>query len=194
MIVTEETYNAEYCTKIDAKRWRYKTIPVAMKVIYNHFKPISVVDVGCANGIHLWALRKLGAQFTFGIEGTSHWAPYIEKNFGDQYVIKDLREPVCLGKSFDLVMCLEVLEHLEKKSSSQAVKNLVGLGDTLLISACPIIGGFHHLNPQPREYWVAKFERNGMTYQHDESMSLQDKFKDTRCSGWFKESLKVFRK
>ena len=50
------------------------------------------------------------------------------------------------------------------------------------------------LNPQPREYWIEKFELQGAKYCKEESESLQDIFKTINCSGWFKDSLKVFRK
>ena len=45
-IITDKIYGQDYCKRINAKLWRYKTIPIAMKILYNHFKPISVIDIG----------------------------------------------------------------------------------------------------------------------------------------------------
>lgn len=192
--VTEELYSPKYCKRIDAKKWRFEVTPPTVKIVYDHFKPTSVVDVGCANGIHLKAFKDLGVERLLGIEGTSHWGPYIEKYFGRSYKIFDLREPLPdLGK-FDLVFCMEVLEHLEKAFAPQAIDNLISLGDTLCISACPISGGFHHFNPQPKKYWIKRFEKRGFNYCKNEVDKLQTKFQDIRCSGWFKTGLKVFRK
>ena len=194
MFNIDELYNEKYCAKIDAKAWRFNLIPPTVKVLYNHFNPESVIDVGCANGLHLKAFKDLGVECLFGTEGAIHWASYIEKYFGDQYVILDLRLPFPHIRKFDLVICFEVLEHLEKSHSSQAVNNLCGLGDTLCISACSVSGGFHHFNPQPKEYWIKKFESRDFHYCEDEVDKLQSIFQDTRCSGWFKTGLKVFRK
>lgn len=191
---TLEIYNDNYCRRISAKKWRYKTIPPAMEVLYNHFKPNSVVDVGCANGVHLKKFRQLGIKHLLGIEGTGHWAPYIQSYFGTPFLIADLRSPLPeLGK-FDLVLCLEVFEHLEEKFATRLLKNLINLGNTLCISACPLKGGFHHLNPQPKEYWIDKFKKFNFIYCENESEQLMSIFKTMNCSGWFKTDLRVFRK
>ena len=193
-VITDDLYGPEYCARIDAKEWRFQVTPPTVKVIYDHFKPNSVVDVGCANGIHLKAFKELGVERLFGIEGTKHWAPYIEKYFDSRYSILDFREPFPnLGK-FDLVFCMEVLEHLEKSYAPQAIDNLISLGDTLCISACPSSGGFHHFNPQPKKYWIKRFEKRGFKYCKDEVNKLESIFQQMRCSGWFKTGLKVFRK
>jgi hypothetical protein len=193
-IITDEIYGAKYCKKINAKLWRFNTIPNAIKVLNDHFKPTSVIDVGCANGIHLKAFKDLGVQDLFGIEGTVHWASYIEENHGDKYKILDFREPLHPTRTYDLVLCLEVLEHLEKSAARQAVINLISLGSTLCISANPSGGGHYHVNPQPRDYWIKLFEKHGVKYQQAESEHLEKKFSNIQCSAWFKENLKVFRK
>jgi hypothetical protein len=74
------------------------------------------------------------------------------------------------------------------------VDNLTSLGDTICCSACPIRGGFHHFNPQPKSYWIEKFERRNFLYCEDEVNELQQKFQQMNCSGWFKTGLKVFRR
>ena len=194
-IVTSEVYEENYCKRIAAKEWRYTTIPNVVKVLYDHFKPESVIDIGCANGLHLKAFKDLGVKRLFGIEGTIHWAKHIEYNFGKDYIIADLREDMNNSlRPFDLVISFEVLEHLEPQFADQAVKNILSFGSVFCLSACPIKGGFHHFNPQPREYWIEKFESQGAKYCKEESESLQNIFKTINCSGWFKDSLKVFRK
>lgn len=193
-IVTGDIYDAKYCKRINAKQWRFDTIPNVIEVLYQHFKPKSVVDVGCANGIHLKTFKELGIKDLYGIEGTIHWGSYIEKNFDHRYGILDLRKPMVVDKQYDLVISFEVLEHLEKKYAKQAVKNITSFGNVFCISACPLTGGFHHINVKPREYWIRVFDKFGAKYCKEESEYLQDIFSNIRCSGWFKDSLKVFRK
>lgn len=194
MLDTEKFYNEDYCKKIDAKQWRHEQTPANMKVLFDHFQPSSVIDVGCANGLHLKAFKDLGIKRLFGIEGTSSWAPYIEKYFSDQYIITDLRQPLPYIGKFDLVLSLEVLEHLEKESAKQAVENLIGLGDVLCISANPSKGGFYHINPMPKEYWLDIFNTFNMRYCPDEVDKLQSTYQKMSCSQWFKTDLMVFRK
>ena len=193
-IMTSDTYGAKYCELIDNKAWRHKLTPPTVKVLYDHFKPESVIDLGCANGLHLKAFKELGVERLFGIEGTHYWAPYIEKYFGEQYIIADLREPLpSFRANFDLVFCVEVLEHLEEKFAHQVVKNILSLGNTFCISACPLTGGFHHVNVKDRRYWIDLFKEFGVRYCRDEVEKLQTIFKGMNCSGWFKTGLKVFR-
>lgn len=194
LLDTEKLYNENYCKKIDAKEWRFRLIPPVVKILNDHFKPNSVVDIGCANGLHLKAFKDLGVKTLIGIEGTKHWGPYIEKYFGSKYYILNLRDPWNFDWDFDLVMSFEVLEHIEKEYSAQAVDNICSLGSTIICSACPIKGGFHHLNPQPKEYWIEKFERREFKYCKDEVEKLESIFQQMRCSGWFKTGLKIFRK
>lgn len=194
LLETEKFYSETYCRRIDAKQWRHELTPQTMTVLYNFFEPKSVIDVGCANGLHLKAFKQLGVEKLFGIEGTPHWAPYIKKYFGENYLIADLRESIELKDKYDLVISFEVLEHLEEEKAEQAAKNLVSFGDVLCISANPTRGGFYHLNAKPKRYWVDIFELLGMTYCQDEVDQLQTVFQKGRCSGWFKTGLMVFRK
>lgn len=191
-IITSDLYDEKYCKRINAKQWRFNTIPNVVEILYNHFKPNSVIDIGCANGIHLKAFSNFGCEI-FGIEGTKYWEQYIKDAIGKNYGILDIRKPMKHDEHFDLVISFEVLEHLEEQFADQAVKNILSFGNTFAISACPISGGFHHLNPQPREYWIEKFKKFGAEYQKAESEYLQDIFKGINCSGWFKDSLKIFR-
>ena len=192
---TEKFYNNKYCERINAKRWRFNLTPKTMLVLHDYFKPKSVIDVGCANGLHLKAFKELGVERLFGIEGTSAWAPYIEKYFGDQYIIADLRKPLpSIGSKFDLVISFEVLEHLEKEFAKQAVQNICSLGDTLVITANPTHGGFYHLNPKPKKYWIKLFEDEGFEFCEDDVEQLQSVYQKGRCSQWFKTGLMVFKR
>lgn len=194
MLNTEKFYSESYCKRIDAKQWRFNLTPKTILVLHQYFQPESVIDVGCANGLHLAAFKSLGVKKLFGIEGTKHWAPYIEKYFGSDYLIHDLREPLPDVGKFDLVTSFEVLEHLEEVCAEQAVENIVNLGDVLCVTANPSHGGFYHLNAKPKKYWISLFESKGVKYCEDEVEQLQTVFQKGRCSGWFKTGLMVFRK
>ncbi len=190
----EKLYDADYCKKVDAKEWRFEYTPSAVSILNDHFKPQSVVDIGCANGLHLKAFKQLGVKDLLGIEGTYAWAPYIEDHFGTYYIIHNLERKLLVYKKFDLAISFEVLEHIKEKFSGRVVANICRLSDTICCSANPTTKGFKHVNPQPKKYWIEKFKLNQFKYCKDEVKELQSKFAKIECSDWFKTGLRVFRR
>lgn len=74
---------------------------------------------------------------------------------------------LCYGQltcPVDLVHCQEVAEHIPE----QYVDNLIGTlanGQTVLMShAEPGQTGYHHVNLQPSDYWIAKLEARGFLF------------------------------
>jgi hypothetical protein len=69
---------------------------------------------------------------------------------------------VSLGRRFDLVVSLEVAEHLDASAADGFVASLVRHGDVVLFSAAiPFQGGHHHVNEQFADYWAERFAAHG---------------------------------
>jgi SAM-dependent methyltransferase len=124
-------------------------------------KPKSVVDVGCATGEFLYVFYKNGVKDILGIDG--EWLKgkklLIPKKF---FLPLDLEKPLKIEREFDLVICLEVAEHLSKKSAEKFVKTLTNLSPIILFSAAiPYQGGIGHKNEQWPEYWIKLFSKRG---------------------------------
>ena len=67
-----------------------------------------------------------------------------------------------LGRRFDLVISLEVAEHLPENAADTFVDSLVQHGDVILFSATiPFQGGHGHINEQWPGYWAEKFLGHG---------------------------------
>ena len=65
-------------------------------------------------------------------------------------------------KPFDLVISVEVAEHIECSKVDTYLENLVHLGEVILFSAAiPWQGGLHHVNEQWPSYWVERFALKG---------------------------------
>lgn len=76
-----------------------------------------------------------------------------------QFVAADLAHGVELGRQFDLVISLEVAEHLPPSSSESFVETLTTHGKVVLFSAAvPGQGGVNHINEQWPAYWKRLFE------------------------------------
>ena len=81
--------------------------------------------------------------------------PIPKKNF----FAVDLKRPLQLERRFDLVLSLEVAEHLPEECAATFVESLIGLGSVILFSAAiPFQGGTHHVNEQWSNYWVKNFQ------------------------------------
>ena len=67
-----------------------------------------------------------------------------------------------LRKSFDLVWCFEVAEHIHPKFVDIFVNNLTRHSKVVALSAAPPgQGGEGHFNEQPKSYWEKKFADRG---------------------------------
>ncbi len=128
-------------------------VPIVVKTL----KPKSLLDVGCGRGAWCSKWIEHGVSETYGIDGdyvSKENLLFPQKKFIDQ----DLAKLFSLNRKFDLVVSLEVAEHIPKTSADIFVQNLVKHGDLVLFSAAtPGQGGEFHVNEQPLEYWREKF-------------------------------------
>ena len=124
-------------------------------------EPHSLLDVGCGLGTWMSAAQSLGIAYVQGIEGP--WldaaAVVVEPALVQAL---DLESPFSLGRRFDLVICLEVAEHLSAAAAPAFVESLVRHSELVLFSAAiPGQGGHHHVNEQFPDYWAELFARRG---------------------------------
>jgi SAM-dependent methyltransferase len=132
---------------------------VAPKIM-EWFAPKTVVDVGCGLGSWLKAFADLGVTQIMGLDGQ-----HLNRQLlciPEQYVVEhDLEKPFPYSKKFDLVISLEVAEHLSKDAADTYVKTLVDLGEVILFSAAiPNQGGQNHINERWISYWQEKFAKH----------------------------------
>jgi len=156
-----DIYKASFFKRRDSLLWR---VPLVCDGIIRSFPFASVIDVGCAIGDFVKGFLDRGKD-AHGIEGSQTCVPYMKIGL-NRLFIADLRYPIHFMITFDLVLCLEVAEHIELEHSSQFVDNLTQFGDNILISmAPPGQGGHYHVNCQEIEYWDDKFAVFGFARQ-----------------------------
>lgn len=82
----------------------------------------TVLDLGCGSNS---PIQYCNVPFSVGVE---LYEPYLEeskkKNIHKQYIKADIRKVEFKPKSFDAVLCLEVLEHLTKKEGYELIKKM----------------------------------------------------------------------
>ncbi|WP_417370990.1 class I SAM-dependent methyltransferase [Gelidibacter japonicus] len=151
----------------------------------------SVLDVGCANGSWLKASQNMGVKNVFGVDG-------IELNVEDMLIDEidflkhDLTQPLKLNRKFDLVISLEVAEHLPENAAETFVDNLVAHGDVVLFSAAiPGQGGQYHINEQWPEYWHSRFKERGFLGY---DILRADLWNNENVFWWYRQNILLFAK
>ena len=130
-------------------------------ILLEHIRPLSVIDIGCGVGAWLHAFREKGVEEIYGIDGEWVDREYLQIP-EDCFHPQDLAEPIRVGRSFDLVICLEVAEHLPQESAPAFVRSLMSLGPCVLFSAAiPHQTGKGHVNEQWPDYWADLFSAGG---------------------------------
>jgi hypothetical protein len=130
-------------------------------ILIDIFQPKSVIDIGCGSGSWLRIFQEKGVGDILGIDG--EWVPKeIIEIPGSCFVTHDLSFPIEIDRQFDLVICLEVAEHLPESYSETFVETLTKLGPIVLFSAAvPFQYGKHHVNLQWQNYWADIFNKHG---------------------------------
>jgi len=123
--------------------------------------PKSIIDVGCGIGTWLSIFKKNGIEEVAGIDGDYVDRDALFSNIsGDEFFVCDLKKPLEIGRTFDLVISLEVAEHLPEESAVDFIEGLTKLGDCILFSAAiPGQGGDGHINEQWMSYWKEIFQK-----------------------------------
>lgn len=132
--------------------------------------PASVLDVGCAIGMLVEALRERGIDAR-GVD-ISDWAiEHVPDHLKQFCRVGSVTEEI-VGH-FDLITCVEVLEHLPPSLAETAVANLCRHAPLVLFSSTPDdFDEPSHLNVEPSEYWADLFLRQGFVRDFDYDASF----------------------
>ena len=154
----ESVYGPDFFARVDASA--QASAEQILPLVLGPLAPHSVADVGCGSGIWLAEAARLGVEDYLGIDG--HTPAESLRIPAERFLLHDLTAPLRLERRFDLVLCLEVAEHLPPDAADVLIESLVRLGPTVLFSAAvPNQGGDRHLNEQWPDYWAERFERHG---------------------------------
>lgn len=164
-------YNEEYYSNYDigTEAVNYKEseytkgfLEKIAQYIARDLQPRTVLDAGCAMGHLVAALRDLGVE-AYGIDISEYAISMVREDIRPFCYVGSLTEPlpVQMPQKFDLVVTVEVLEHLLADDGRQAIAHLCTYADQILFSSTP--DDFEdptHCNVQPREYWAKLFAEN----------------------------------
>jgi hypothetical protein len=147
-----------------------------------------VYDFGAGTGEYIRSINQYGVEVegfdaTIGIQELNSLV--IEQDITDKDFTK--------GKEKGMVICFEVLEHIDKCDEDIVIKNIMEVVDKWLIVSWARIGqgGNGHINEQNWDYVINKFKALGFTYMRD--MSLEWREKAGQDLWWFKNTIFIFK-
>lgn len=154
-------------------------------------QPESVVDVGCGVGSWLSVFKELGVAEIFGVDG--RWVDKERLKIPkDHFLAHDLGKPLDLDRRFDLVVSLEVAEHLPEDKAEVFIETLTSLGPVILFSAAiPFQRGRHHLNEQWPDYWAGIFRKHD--YQPIDCIRKKI-WQNDQVPWWYAQNILVYAK
>ncbi len=137
--------------------------------IIRDFHPVSVLDAGCAMGFLVEELRKRGVK-AWGIDVSDYAISEVHESIRDYCSVGSLTEP--LTRRYDLITCIEVIEHIPAAETGKAIASLCQASDRILLSSTPHdYGEPTHLNVQQPEDWAAAFAGEGLLRDLDHDAS-----------------------
>ncbi|MDW8103275.1 MAG: class I SAM-dependent methyltransferase, partial [Anaerolineae bacterium] len=127
--------------------------------------PRTVLDAGCGMGFLVEALRDRGVE-AYGLDISEYAIERVRPDIKQFCWVASITET--LPRRYDLIVCIEVLEHLEARDAERAVANLCAHTDDILFSSTSFdYKEPTHVNVQPPEYWAYLFALNGFVRDLD---------------------------
>jgi SAM-dependent methyltransferase len=130
-------------------------VPCLMELI----APKSVVDIGCGVGAWLSVFRDKGKVTDYlGFDGEYMLNQNLQ--ISPQFFVTCNLDKMIIScdRTFDMVISLEVAEHLTKENALPFIQHLTNLAPVVCFSAAiPKQGGTNHINEQWPDYWANLF-------------------------------------
>lgn len=164
----DEKYYRTYRSKANIpydrsqERWMNLFRGIAKKIVAN-LSPRTTFEFGCAKGFLVETLRDLGVDAE-GIDISEFAINQVREDVKSFCYVGSMADRLTCAKHlfYDLVICVEVMEHLTPSDGEKAIQNLVQISDTILFSSTPTdFDEPTHINVQPAEYWIKLFNRYG---------------------------------
>lgn len=122
--------------------------------------PGSVLDAGCAFGFLVERLRARGVE-AWGIDISEHAIAQVDAAVAPYCRVGSVLAP--FERHYDLIVCMEVVEHLSPAEGATLIANFAAHTDDVLFSSTPHdFRELTHANVRPPDHWVGLFAEQGL--------------------------------
>ena len=133
--------------------------------IVKELKPEKTLDVGCAEGYLVEGLRDLGVNAR-GIDISEYAISKVREDIKPFCGVQSATIPI--KERFDLITCIEVMEHLSPEDFCVAIDNMCNATNTIIFSSTPFdYAEESHFSVNTPGFWAERFAYNG--FYHDVS-------------------------
>jgi SAM-dependent methyltransferase len=131
--------------------------------------PSSVLDVGCARGLLVQAFCEQGVD-AYGIDVSQHAIDTAHPDVAPRLSVGSADK---VEGSWDLITCIEVLEHMGPEDGERAIDAMCAASDRVLLSSNPShFAEPTHINVREPAAWAASFAERGFFRRTDVDLSF----------------------
>ena len=148
----------------------------------------SMLDIGCGPGGQVYEARKLGLD-AIGIDGDP-----LKRDKPELFLIHDFTkgEIKNIKMDFDLIWCVEFVEHIQKQYTHNWMTLMEKGKYVFMTYSEPGKPGHHHVNCQPKQYWLDLYNDWGFDYRED--LTKKSKELSTMTREFWKDNGLIFEK
>jgi hypothetical protein len=153
-----ESYYASHCGPIPYDRsqplWAEFFGNIADELVRT-FRPRRAFDAGCALGFLVEALWDRGVT-AYGRDISKYAISNARFDIRQYCSVGSLAQPI--EGPFDLITCIEVVEHMTEEEGRTAIANMTAAADRIVFSSSPTdLTEPTHINVKPPIYWIQAF-------------------------------------
>ncbi len=127
--------------------------------INRSLRPSTVFDAGCALGFLVESFWDRGIE-CYGIDISEYAISQVRRDMQPYCRRQSILDPI--NGRYDLVTCIEVLEHLQPDDTELAISNITSASDAILFSSTPDdLTETTHFNVRPVIGWLTLFQKFG---------------------------------
>jgi GT2 family glycosyltransferase/glycosyltransferase involved in cell wall biosynthesis len=137
--------------------WLHFFDKIAERIVCE-IQPRTVLDAGCAMGFLVEKLRERGVE-AYGVDISEYAIAHVHEDIKPYCWVGSITEP--FPQKYDLIVNIEVVEHMSPWDAEKAVENFIRHSDDILFSSTPFdYKEVTHFNVRPPEHWAILFARH----------------------------------
>lgn len=189
------TYGPRFWDQLSSGSHRNLMLKMA-EALNDTFHPHTVLEVGCGNGALLSYFDSHGVS----ADGWEHPMAKVDPGIAvwrfDLNMLGDVNMDMRTLGDYDLVVCIELAEHLQPSTGPGLVRTLTKMArDVVWFSAAtPGQGGDGHINERPPQYWDARFKECGFVRDEETTAKVRELYEPAVGTEWWYRNCRVYRR